>query len=294
MRRTVTGHAAVSRARLHAVVSAANPPVTATAVPGARKAALAFIFVTVLIDILAFGLIIPVLPHLLRTSSAATPCMRAYWVGVFGFLFAAIQFVSAPVQGAMSDRFGRRPVILLSCLGLGVDFIFMAVAQTLPWLLVGRVISAIFSASFTTANAYIADVTEPAKRAQAFGMIGAAFGLGFIIGPAIGGHLGEVERAPALLVRRGPGAGELRLRLVRAARIAADRAPHQAHRLGARESARFAEAAWRSTRDLGPGGRGVPGQLRALRLSERVRAVRGLPRTAGARATWAGCSARSA
>jgi DHA1 family tetracycline resistance protein-like MFS transporter len=117
----------------------------------------------------------------------------AKWVGIFGVLFAAIQFVCSPIQGAMSDRFGRRPVILLSCLGLGVDFIFMAVAQSLPWLLVGRVISAIFAASFTTANAYIADVTEPSKRAQAYGMIGAAFGLGFIIGPAIGGTLSDID-----------------------------------------------------------------------------------------------------
>jgi DHA1 family tetracycline resistance protein-like MFS transporter len=164
-----------------------------TAVHGARKAALAFVFVTVLIDILAFGLIIPVLPHLLMDFVGNDTVRAAHWVGVFGVLFASIQFVSAPIQGALSDRFGRRPVILLSCLGLGVDFVFMALAQSLPWLLVGRVVSAIFSASFTTANAYIADVTEPAKRAQAYGMIGAAFGLGFIIGPAIGGELGAID-----------------------------------------------------------------------------------------------------
>lgn len=168
-----------------------DPPVTAPAGTGARKAALAFIFVTVLIDILAFGLIIPVLPHLIIQFTGGDVLAATGWVGVFGVLFAAIQFFSAPVQGALSDRFGRRPVILLSCLGLGVDFIFMAVAQSLPWLLVGRVVSAVFSASFTTANAYIADVTEPARRAQAYGMIGAAFGLGFIIGPALGGELGH-------------------------------------------------------------------------------------------------------
>jgi DHA1 family tetracycline resistance protein-like MFS transporter len=167
--------------------------VTDTAAPGARKAALAFIFITVLIDILAFGLIIPVLPHLLIEFTGGDIVKAAGWVGVFGVLFAGIQFFSAPVQGALSDRFGRRPVILLSCLGLGVDFIFMALAQSLPWLLVGRVVSAMFSASFTTANAYIADVTDPSKRAQAFGMIGAAFGLGFIIGPAIGGELGHID-----------------------------------------------------------------------------------------------------
>ncbi|BCT92284.1 tetracycline resistance MFS efflux pump [Lysobacter helvus] len=161
--------------------------------PGARKAATVFIFVTVLIDIMAFGLIIPVLPHLVQEMAGGDMVTAAKWVGIFGVLFAAIQFVSSPVQGAMSDRFGRRPVILLSCLGLGVDFIFMALAQTLPWLLVGRVISAIFAASFTTANAYIADVTEPSKRAQAFGMLGAAFGLGFIVGPIIGGTLSGID-----------------------------------------------------------------------------------------------------
>ena len=166
---------------------------TDIAAPGARKAALVFIAITVFIDVLAFGLIIPVLPHLLVEFNGGSLVQAAVWVGVFNMLFAAIQFFSAPVQGAISDRFGRRPVILLSCLGLGVDFIFMALAQSLPWLLVGRVISAIFSASFTTAGAYIADVTEPSKRAQAFGMFGAAFGLGFIIGPAIGGQLGAFD-----------------------------------------------------------------------------------------------------
>ena len=139
---------------------------------GARKAALVFIFVTVLIDILAFGLIIPVLPHLVKQfadggTDVARTADAAHWIGWFGFVFSLIQFVTAPIQGALSDRFGRRPVILLSCFGLGVDFIFMALANSLPWLFVGRVISAVFSASFTTANAYIADITPPEKRAQA-------------------------------------------------------------------------------------------------------------------------------
>jgi len=159
----------------------------------ARRAALAFIFVTVLIDILAFGLIIPVLPHLVEFFVNGDTVVAAHWVGIFGTLFAAIQFVSSPIQGTLSDRYGRRPVILLSCLGLGLDFIFMALAPSLGWLLVGRVISAITSASFTTANAYIADVTPPDKRAQAYGMIGAAFGLGFIVGPVLGGWLGGID-----------------------------------------------------------------------------------------------------
>lgn len=158
-----------------------------------RRAALAFIFVTVLIDVLSFGLIIPVLPHLIEGFVGGDVAHAAYWIGVFGTVFAAIQFVTSPVQGALSDRFGRRPVILLSCLGLGLDFVFMALANTLPWLLVGRVISGITSASFTTSNAYVADVTAPENRAKSYGMIGAAFGLGFIIGPLVGGWLGDIH-----------------------------------------------------------------------------------------------------
>jgi DHA1 family tetracycline resistance protein-like MFS transporter len=160
---------------------------------GARKAALAFIFVTVLIDVLAFGVIIPVLPHLVQQFVGGRTDTAAYWIGAFGFVFAAIQFVTSPVQGALSDRYGRRPVILLSCLGLGLDFIFMALAPSLAWLFVGRIISAMTSASFTTANAYVADVTPPEHRAKSFGMIGAAFGVGFIIGPLIGGFLGDID-----------------------------------------------------------------------------------------------------
>ena len=157
-----------------------------------HRAALVFIFVTVLIDVLSFGLIIPVLPHLVQDFVGGSVASAAVWVGIFGTAFAAIQFVSAPIQGALSDRFGRRPVILLSCLGLGLDFIFMALANSLPWLMVGRVISGIASASFTTANAYIADITPNESRAKAFGMIGAAFGVGFIVGPLIGGWLGSI------------------------------------------------------------------------------------------------------
>ena len=161
--------------------------------PRVRRAALAFIFVTVLIDVLSFGLIIPVLPHLIQQFSGGDTAHAAYWVGAFGMIFAAIQFVTSPIQGALSDRFGRRPVILLSCLGLGLDFIFMALANSLPWLLVGRIISGITSASFTTANAYVADVTSAEKRAKSFGMIGAAFGIGFVVGPLVGGVLGDID-----------------------------------------------------------------------------------------------------
>jgi len=161
--------------------------------PGARRAALVFIFITVLIDVLSFGLIIPVLPHLIERFVDGDTARAAYWVGLFGTVFALIQFVFSPIQGSLSDRFGRRPVILLSCLGLGLDFVLMAVVDTLPLLLIGRIISGITAASFTTANAYIADITPPEQRAKSFGMIGAAFGVGFVVGPLIGAYLGEVD-----------------------------------------------------------------------------------------------------
>jgi DHA1 family tetracycline resistance protein-like MFS transporter len=170
-----------------------SPPDLPVASRAGRSAALAFIFVTVLIDILAFGVIIPVLPHLVEQLSGGTTSTAAYWVGAFGTTFALIQFLTSPIQGALSDRFGRRPVILFSCLGLGLDFAFMALAPSLMWLFVGRIISAITSASFTTANAYIADITEPANRARSFGLLGAAFGVGFILGPLIGGVLGDID-----------------------------------------------------------------------------------------------------
>ncbi len=165
----------------------------ASIAPRARKAALIFIFITVLIDVLAFGVIIPVLPHLVQQMVGGNVSTAAWWVGGFGVAFSLIQFVCSPIQGTLSDRHGRRPVILLSCLGLGLDFVFMALAPTLAWLFVGRMISAATSASFTTANAYIADVTTPEGRAKGFGMIGAAFGLGFIVGPLVGGVLGDID-----------------------------------------------------------------------------------------------------
>jgi DHA1 family tetracycline resistance protein-like MFS transporter len=158
-----------------------------------RRAALAFIFITVLLDILAFGMIIPVLPHLIASFLGGNLSNAAIVHGLFASVFMVMQFIFSPVQGALSDRFGRRPVILLSNLGLGLDFILMAVAQTLPLLFIGRVLSGITSASFSTANAYIADVTPPEKRAAAFGKLGLAFGLGFVIAPAIGGLLGDMH-----------------------------------------------------------------------------------------------------
>jgi MFS transporter, DHA1 family, tetracycline resistance protein len=158
-----------------------------------QRAALPFIFVTVLIDMLAFGMIIPVLPLLVQDFAGGSAARGAEIYGLFGTAWALMQFFFSPVQGSLSDRFGRRPVILISCAGLGLDFILMAWAPNLGWLLVGRVISGITAASFSTAGAYIADISPPEKRAQNFGLIGAAFGVGFITGPALGGVLGAIS-----------------------------------------------------------------------------------------------------
>src|SRR6202789_3337357 len=158
-----------------------------------RNSALYFIFVTVLIDMLAFGIIIPVLPMLVQDFVGGDAVRGAEMYGLFGTAWALMQLVFSPVQGSLSDRFGRRVVILISCTGLGLDFVLMALAPNLWWLLLGRVISGICAASFSTSTAYITDVTPPEQRAAAFGIIGATFGVGFVLGPAVGGWLGAIS-----------------------------------------------------------------------------------------------------
>ncbi len=168
-----------------------------------RAPALGFIFVTLLIDVIGFGIVIPVLPDLIIELSHLTkdtPHAVSYASKVGGWMlavYAVMQFVFAPVVGALSDRYGRRPVLLGSLFGFAVDYLFMALAPTLSWLFVGRIIAGIMGASFTTGGAYIADISAPEKRAQNFGIMGAAFGLGFIIGPLLGGLIAEFGlRAP--------------------------------------------------------------------------------------------------
>jgi DHA1 family tetracycline resistance protein-like MFS transporter len=161
--------------------------------PGPRRAAIAFIFVTVVIDVVAMGVVIPVLPKLVEGFLGGDTARAAAIYGAFGFVWALMQFVCSPILGALSDHVGRRPVILISCLGLGLDYVFMALAPSLGWLFVGRVISGITSASLATAFAYIADVTPAERRAGSFGIVGAAFGLGFVLGPALGGVLGGID-----------------------------------------------------------------------------------------------------
>ncbi|MFZ2158493.1 MAG: MFS transporter, partial [Bradyrhizobium sp.] len=162
--------------------------------PGApRRGAAAFIFVTILLDMLALGLIMPILPKLVESFVDNDTASAARIFGVFGTAWALMQFFFSPILGGLSDRFGRRPVILLSNFGLALDYVLMALAPSLIWLFVGRVISGITSASVSTAFAYIADVTPPERRAAVFGKIGAAFGAGFILGPALGGLLGGID-----------------------------------------------------------------------------------------------------
>ncbi|MEY3693771.1 MAG: hypothetical protein RL157_1095 [Bacteroidota bacterium] len=169
----------------------------------ARPAAVGFIFVTLLLDIVGLGIIIPVIPQLIQELTGADVSEASRYGGWLLFAYAFFQFLFAPLVGALSDRYGRRPVLLLSLLGFGLDYLVLAFAPTLAWLFAARVVSGIFGASFTTGFAYIADVSPPEKRAQNFGLVGAAFGLGFIIGPVTGGILGELGPRVPFLVAAG-------------------------------------------------------------------------------------------
>ena len=168
-------------------------PISSSAPAPRRQAAIAFIFITVVLDVLAMGIIIPILPRLIQDFLQGDTARAAEMFGVFATVWALMQFFCSPIIGMLSDRFGRRRVILLSNFGLGLDYLVMALAPTIGWLFVGRVISGITGASFTTAGAYIADITPKEKRAASYGILGAAWGLGFVLGPALGGILGGVN-----------------------------------------------------------------------------------------------------
>ncbi|HXN53599.1 MAG TPA: TCR/Tet family MFS transporter [Candidatus Acidoferrum sp.] len=170
-----------------------DSPTPANHAPKTGRAAFIFILVTVLLDFLAFGIIAPVLPNLIIHFEGGNIARAAVITGYFGFAWALMQFIFSPILGAWSDRFGRRPVILISCFGLGLDYIFMALAPSLKWLLVGRIISGITASNISSAFAYVTDVTPPEKRAKQFGYLAASFGMGFIIGPAVGGFLGNIN-----------------------------------------------------------------------------------------------------
>src|SRR5215510_351035 len=161
------------------------------------KHAILFVAITVLLDVISFGLILPVLPELLVSLTGESVSHAAIKGGWLSFIYAVMQFLCAPVLGNLSDRFGRRPVLLFAVGALGLDYVVMGLAPTLGWLFIGRTISGIAGASWTPAYAYVADVSAPEKRAQSFGIVSAAFGIGFILGPALGGLLGGLgPRAP--------------------------------------------------------------------------------------------------
>jgi MFS transporter, DHA1 family, tetracycline resistance protein len=164
---------------------------TTTTAPSVGGAAFVFMLVMVVFDMLAFGIIAPVLPDLIRSFEGGDFARASSITGYFGFAWATMQFIFSPILGAWSDRFGRRPVILISCFGLAIDYVIMALAPSLRWLFLGRLISGITTSNIATAFAYVTDVTPPEKRAKPFGLISAAFGLGFVIGPAVGGWLGN-------------------------------------------------------------------------------------------------------
>jgi len=173
-----------------------NQPITGAK----RQAALGFIFVTATMDVLSLGVMIPVLPNLVKMLGGGDTAVAADWNVLFATVWGVMQFFCSPILGLMSDRFGRRPVILTSIFGLGVDFLFMAFAPSLWWLFVGRIFNGMTAASFSTASAYVADVTTPENRAKGFGLMGAAFGVGFTFGPALGGMLWDYDhRAPFLV-----------------------------------------------------------------------------------------------
>ncbi len=171
--------------------------------PSTRKAAISFIFITLLIDVTGLGIIIPVLPKLIEQLIHGGISAASQWGGWLTFAYAIMQFLFAPVLGNLSDKYGRRPILLFSLLGFGVDYLFLAFAPTIGWLFLGRAIAGITGASFTTASAYIADISNDENRAQNFGMIGAAFGIGFIIGPVVGGVLGTYGARVPFLVAAG-------------------------------------------------------------------------------------------
>lgn len=167
------------------------------------KHALAFIFITVLIDMIGLGIILPVMPDLIMDITGLTRPQAARWGGALYALYALTQFVFAPIIGNLSDRFGRRPVLLVAIFGFAIDYVVMGFAPFLWVLFIGRALSGMFGATYSTAGAYIADITPPEERGGRFGLIGAAFGLGFIIGPAIGGLLGEIDHRLPFFVAAG-------------------------------------------------------------------------------------------
>lgn len=180
-----------------------NPYQTTTAKVAERKAAVAFILLTIFIDVLGIGIIIPVLPGLIKQFLGNDTSLAGQYYGFIGATYALMQFTCAPIMGTLSDRFGRRPILLASLFGLGVDFLIQGCAPNIAWLFVGRLLAGAMGASITTANAYVADVSTPETRARNFGLVGMMFGLGFIFGPSLGGVLGSFHLRLPFFVAAG-------------------------------------------------------------------------------------------
>jgi MFS transporter, DHA1 family, tetracycline resistance protein len=174
-------------------MTATPPPPAAAPEQGATKGALVFIIATVVLDMLSIGLIVPIMPRLVEGFFPGKTTDAAHALGLAMSSWALLQFVMSPILGALSDQYGRRPIILLSCIGLGVSYFATALAPTFALFMAARLISGATAGNISAANAYIADVTAPSERAKAFGMLGAAFGVGFTIGPGIGGLLGTID-----------------------------------------------------------------------------------------------------
>ena len=168
-----------------------------------RQASVVFVLITLFIDVLGMGLVIPILPRLVQNLIGGAVGEASFVFGLLVSIYAVMQFFCAPVLGALSDRFGRRPVILLALAGLGFDYVLLSLAPTIWWLVLGRIVAGLFGATFTPVGAYIADVTPPEKRSASFGLMGVAFGLGFIAGPAVGGLLGETNLRLPFMVCAG-------------------------------------------------------------------------------------------
>jgi multidrug resistance protein len=230
------------------------------------RAALTFVLLSVFIDSLGFGIIIPSLPSVIMDLTGEPVSTAADWGGYLMAVYALLQFFMAPIFGNLSDRFGRRPLLLFSLLAFGVDFLLTGLAKSMTWLFVGRAFAGVFGASYSTAGAYIGDISNDDNRAKNFGFIGAAWGSGFTLGPVIGGFVAESidPRAP-FLRRRCAGTRQRGLRVLRAARITAGRAAPQV-RVGARQSVRCVEESRPSTH----GGRVV---VRRVSLPDRARLV---------------------
>lgn len=167
------------------------------AAPTGRRAAFGFIFALAVMNAVSFGIMIPILPNLIKQFTGGDTAAASVWNVVFMVTWGLMQFVIGPILGMYSDRYGRRPVLLFSLLGLAVDFLFMALAPSLIWLLIGRILNGMTAASFSTANAYVADVTPPEQRAKVFGWMGSAFSFGFLVGPVLGGYLGKISMSMA-------------------------------------------------------------------------------------------------